>query len=370
VVDSRSTDVFVIGGGPAGLASAIAARQRGFDVTLADAAVPPIDKACGEGLMPQTIAALKTLGISLAGAPAGTFRGIRFVGPEHSVSADFPHGTGLAVRRTILHQVMVERAAELGVKLLWGARACGIEPDAVFLDDGRVRCRWIVGADGLHSRVRAWAGLDRGRERARRIALRRHFRARWSEYVEVFWGRDGQAYVTRVSDDEVGVAILTRRRPESVEAAIAEFPELASRLNGAVPASTPRGSATFGRRLRAVTRGNVALVGDASGSVDAITGEGLGLGFRQALALADALASGDLHQYSVAHRRYGRPPSFMSRALLLMDGRPWIRRRALRAFSRRPELFARLLALHAGEAAAPTSAANGLVQLGWQMLLS
>ena len=49
----KSTDIFVIGGGPAGLATAIAARQRGFDVVVADGAQPPIDKPCGEGLMPD-----------------------------------------------------------------------------------------------------------------------------------------------------------------------------------------------------------------------------------------------------------------------------------------------------------------------------
>ena len=57
----RSTDVFVIGGGPAGLAAAIAARRRGLDVTVADCSVPPIDKACGEGIMPDGLAATKMI---------------------------------------------------------------------------------------------------------------------------------------------------------------------------------------------------------------------------------------------------------------------------------------------------------------------
>jgi menaquinone-9 beta-reductase len=43
-----ATDVFVIGGGPAGLAAAIAARAKGLRVTVADGGVPPIDKPCGE----------------------------------------------------------------------------------------------------------------------------------------------------------------------------------------------------------------------------------------------------------------------------------------------------------------------------------
>jgi flavin-dependent dehydrogenase len=54
--------VFVIGGGPAGLAAAIAARQRGFAVAVADGLEPPVDKACGEGLMPDTLRVLRELG--------------------------------------------------------------------------------------------------------------------------------------------------------------------------------------------------------------------------------------------------------------------------------------------------------------------
>ena len=67
------TDVFVVGGGPAGLAAAIAARQRGFEVVVADSAQPPIDKACGEGLMPDGVAALARLGVAATSATASPF---------------------------------------------------------------------------------------------------------------------------------------------------------------------------------------------------------------------------------------------------------------------------------------------------------
>ena len=62
---SKASDVFVIGGGPAGLAVALAARQRGMSVTVADSLAPPIDKPCGEGLMPDGIVALQRLGVSI-----------------------------------------------------------------------------------------------------------------------------------------------------------------------------------------------------------------------------------------------------------------------------------------------------------------
>ena len=74
----EGTDVLVIGGGPAGLATAIAARKKGFEVTVVDGAKPPIDKACGEGLMPNTLAALRELGVAICPADGQALRGIRF----------------------------------------------------------------------------------------------------------------------------------------------------------------------------------------------------------------------------------------------------------------------------------------------------
>ena len=110
------TDVFVIGGGPAGLAAAIAARRKGLAVTLADGAHPPIDKACGEGLMPDGLAALRTLGVALDTADGQPFHGIRFLGAGVSVEAGFQEGCALGVRRTVLHSRMVEEAAAAGLE--------------------------------------------------------------------------------------------------------------------------------------------------------------------------------------------------------------------------------------------------------------
>jgi menaquinone-9 beta-reductase len=157
---TQSTDVFIIGGGPAGLAAAIAARRRGFDVTVADRSEPPIDKACGEGIMPDGVAAAHALGISLAGAGARPFRGIRFCDRDLAVEAPFPQGVGFGMRRTALHELMVERAAEAGVRLMWGTSVTGMEHDGVRVAGELLRARWIVGADGGNSVVRRWAGLD------------------------------------------------------------------------------------------------------------------------------------------------------------------------------------------------------------------
>jgi len=339
----RASEVFIIGGGPAGLAAAIAARRKGFDVTLADGAIPPIDKACGEGLMPDGLAALRRLGVKLDAQP---FRGIRFVSGGLSVDAAFREGPALGVRRTVLHSTMIEAAAAAGVKMLWGTPVSGICEEGVQLADGIVPARWIVGADGFRSRVRHWAGLAAPPAR-KRFGFRIHYcMAPWSDYMELHWGRGCQIYVTPVGPHQVCAALISRNPHLRLEEALAQFPYLAERLSSAARVTAERGAVTGNCTLRRVYRGRVALIGDASGSVDAITGEGLCLSFQQAVALADSLAAEDLAAYQRAHRRLARRRLFMSNLLLALDRCDWLRTGALRAMSAQPHLFRGMLSFH------------------------
>jgi menaquinone-9 beta-reductase len=353
------TDVFVIGGGPVGLAIAIAARRKGFSVTVADAMEPPIDKACGEGIMPDGLAVASRLGLQLPLDDSYEFRGIRFHGEGVSVSADFLNGTGRGFRRTTLHRAMAEQAERCGVDLRWGCSISGLAD---------VDAQWIVGADGTGSRVRGWAGLARFRRDTRRFGFRQHFRtAPWADHVEIYWGEGCQVYITPVAADEVCVALISRDPKLRVADALRQFPALAARLEGSPNSSTERGALTASRRLRRVTRGNIALIGDASGSVDAISGEGICLGFHQAIALADAMEKRDLALYEAAHRRLSTRPRFMADFMLTMDRRRWLRKRALPALAAYPDLFGGLLAMHVGVARTSEFAAN-CVALGWRML--
>src|SRR5579863_3674569 len=364
------TDVFVVGGGPAGLAVAIAAHNRGFSVTVADIALPPIDKACGEGIMPDGLAALKKLGINIPLDAAAQFQGIRFLDDESAVQASFAQGPGLGLRRTKLHEILIDKAAEAGIDMHWGAHVTGLTQDGVTINGINVRCRWVVGADGQNSRVRCWSGLECVRSApSTRFGFRRHYRvAPWSDFVEVYWTEHGQLYVTPVGPEEICIAFISRNSKLRLEDAFAVFPQIYARLKGADLITREQGAVSATRALRSVYRGSTVLVGEASGSVDAITGDGLSMAFQQAYALAEAFLHNDLAQYQRAHRRIERLPRMMANLMLLMDRSHWLRARSLRALEATPNLFARLLAVHTGELSPLRIGIQGTLSFGWRLL--
>ena len=290
-------ELVVVGGGPVGLAAAIEARLAGLRVLLVEPRATPVDKACGEGLMPGALAALARLGVD---PPGCEITGIAYSSPDGSVRAehDFAVGPGRGVRRTALARALSERAAALGVDVL-DAKVVDLTQDGTSVrlhlsSGGRspaaVDARWVVAADGLHSPVRRMLGVERGGD-GRRYAVRQHAAAApWSSRVEVYWGRGLEAYVTPVGDDEVGVAVLGARGALSVPAAVAALPALAERLGGVAFTTAARGAGPLRQRSAARVVGRVLLAGDAAGYVDALTGEGLMVGMATARAAVDAVA--------------------------------------------------------------------------------
>ena len=289
--------------------------------------------------MPDSRLLAERLGVELPESAGFEFRGIRFHGASRAVEASFPQGRGIGVRRTILHLALVQAAERAGVELRWATPISGIEG---------IRARWIVGADGSSSRVRRWAGLDSAVWNTRRFAYRQHYAvAPWTDCMEIYWGEGCQIYVTPVAPNEVCVALISRTPGLRLQEALQRFfPILRERLPATAAASRERGAVSPTLRLGSVVRGNVALIGDASGSVDSITGEGMCLGFRQAEVLAKALKEGNLASYNRAHPRLALRPHWMAQTMLLLDRGPAVRRWALGAMSAQPWIFRKLLAVH------------------------
>jgi flavin-dependent dehydrogenase len=374
-------DVLVVGGGPVGLATAICCAQTGLSVTVAEPRAAPTDKACGEGLTPAAIRRLTALGVDPGGHP---LRGIRYLDGSRQADALYRHHPGRGVRRTTLHAALSERAAELGIDVL-PVRVTSFTQYADHVAAAGLEARYLVGADGLQSRIRKSCVLaDEGPGRARsgrarsgraRYGLRRHYRvAPWTDMVEVYWTAQAEAYVTPVADDLVGIGLLFAKtsrdgRPDDAaqvaardaaqdgtahgarddfETRLGVFPALLGRLAGAAPASTVRGAGPMRQDVRRRVYGRVLLVGDASGYVDALTGEGISVGLAQARALARCLADGRPADYEHAWRRVSGPAWRLTGGLLWSRNRPLLAPRIVPAAVHLPWLFTTLVN-HAAE---------------------
>ena len=296
-------DVAVVGGGPVGLVASIAARTAGLSVIVLEQRDGTIDKACGEGLMPGALPLLEGLGVSPDGMP---IRGITYTQGTRTVSHRFVGASGRGVRRTTLHAALAARADQLGV-VRRVAKVDEISQTADAVRVAGISARYLLACDGLHSTIARFTGLALpAPKRSRRYGIRQHYAVQpWGDTVEIHYARRAEIYITPITENEVGVAMLGAQHTD-FDTVIAGIPELAGRLAGAELLSSRRGAGPFRQRTRARTNGRVLLVGDSSGYVDAITGEGLRLGFAQALAAVGCVVDDDPRRYEREWKRITR----------------------------------------------------------------
>jgi len=311
-------DVLVVGGGPVGLASAIEARLAGLTVALVEPRDGDVDKACGEGLMPGALPLLARLGVDPDGMP---LRGVSYRTETRRADHLFRSGEGRGVRRTTLHRALADRATELGITRVAARVEAVLQTNSTVTAAG-LTARYLLAGDGLHSSVRRQVGLERAVRGSRRFGLRRHFAvAPWNDLIEVHWTREAEVYITPIAPGLTGVAVLGPPRTD-FDTAVAAVPELAERLAGVDAATEVRGAGPFRQRAAARTAGRVLLVGDASGYVDAITGEGLRLGFEQAHVAVAAVADDTPTRYEREWRRVTRDFRVLTHGLVAAAGSP------------------------------------------------
>ena len=367
-LSEKATDAFVVGGGPAGLAAAISLRRAGLRVVIADIAQPTIDKACGEGLMPDAMVAVAQLGIHIPLERGHVFQGICFRTEEAAATAHFAQGHGLGVRRIVLHNLLVEHARSLGVQVLWNTRVEVLGHGKIAANGAEWKTRWIIGADGQRSRVRQFAQLDHALL-SQRYGFRQHFSvAPWTDCVEVYWAPEGQAYVTPTGDHEVCVALVMEEKQNRMGHLSQMFPSLAAHLKGCESTTAERGAMTICRHLPRVTRGSVALIGEAAGSIDAVTGEGLALAFKQALALGESLPYEDLELYEKKNRQIRRMPFMMSQLMVYLGRHPQLQSRIIEACETDASFFSHLMAVHLGMRSPFRVSPASLTTFGWNFV--
>ncbi|WP_328966795.1 NAD(P)/FAD-dependent oxidoreductase [Streptomyces sp. NBC_00239] len=337
-------DLLIVGGGPAGLATAIRGALAGLETVVLEPRPTPVDKACGEGLMPGGVRRLRELGVTVPGRP---FHGIRYLDGVTGRKAEglFRAGPGLGIPRTDLQAALAERAARLGVRVV-PRRVTEVRQDEHAVTAAGLTARHLVAADGLHSPLRRALGLSAppAPGRPARYGLRRHYTAEpWSDLVEVYWSAHGEAYVTPLAPDRIGVAVLTSERaPFDVQ--LARFPQLTARLP-AVPGGAVRGAGPLRQGSRSRVAGRVLFVGDAAGYVDALTGEGLTLALTAAEALVRCVAAGRPQAYEQAWRDLSRGYRTLTGSLLWAREQRRLAGRIVPLAARLPALFTRAVNL-------------------------
>ena len=339
--ERSSSDVVVVGGGPAGTSTAWALARGGASVLLVDRARFPREKPCAEYLSPQASRILHAMGAlaDVEAAGAAQLAGMEVRTPSgKTIRGDFvgSHGftgfrdRGLALRRLTLDAILVDRARAAGVRVLEETRVSDLVVDFLgrvtgvrMLDSkGRERleeCRIVVGADGLRSIVARRLGIARSARWPRRLALVTHYRGveGVTQRGEMHVHLDGYLGLADVGNGETNVAVVVpaTRAPELVgdragflERWIAQRPQLAPRFARAARISPVRVTGPFASHARRAWAPGAALVGDAADFFDPFTGEGIYAALRGGEMLAarvlQALASDAPREADEALRRY------------------------------------------------------------------
>lgn len=363
-------DVLVVGASLAGATTALELASLGYRVRLIDRAAFPRRKACGEGLFPTGIRVLDKLGIltELRGS-AAVVNSLSMTAYGATARADFADGRGgLGVRRELLDVAILRQAEARGVEVELGVNALGLIPEArpgrfkgVLTDKGEMEARVIVAADGLGSRLRRAAGLQRSSS-GRRYGVSAHYEAGDVSGVEVHFRPGYEVYVTPVGDGLVNVAVLlgsdlSRRLGGRLGS---EFDALARSgapiLDGARQIDDALAAGPFPSQARRRWQGNVVLAGDAAGFYDGIAGEGMSLALAGAVRCAAAIDAylrdgqeAHFRAYDKAVVAIQRPSTLLARLCLALAARPALGRRVMLNLARKPDVFARLVATSQGE---------------------
>lgn len=347
-----STDVLVVGAGPAGSAAAAWAARDGLDVLLVDAAVFPRDKTCGDGLTPRAIEELNKLGMEDWLRAHTVNVGLRLHGFGQTLQLPWPGGSlpawGSAVARTELDDHLRSAAIKAGALAIDGARAVDVRMgskgvEAVGFESGsrsdgdperfEVSCRRLVVADGVRSPLGRMLGREWHRETVYGVAGRCYVASALSEdpwissHLEL---RDetgellsGYGWIFPLGDGQVNLGVgtlATAKRPANI--AIKPLMNfyadqrregfaLSGELQLPTSALLPMGGAVSG-----VAGPNWALIGDAAGCVNPLNGEGIDYGLETgrfvAELLSDNAALGETWPALLRHH-YGEPFSIARR---------------------------------------------------------
>ncbi len=396
---SLDADVIVVGGGPAGSSTAFFLAQAGANVLVLDRARFPRDKPCSEYMSPEASRILSAMGaldpIEHAGAeklagmtvtsPAGTmirgdFAAVRGFQPFRDY--------GLALRRTVLDEILLRRAQSAGARVIEGSKVtnvlmsstgavCGVCVDDSVNGKRELRSRLVIGADGLRSVVGRRLGLIKNGW-PRRIALVAHYKGieGMRDAGEIHLDRHGYSGMANVGGGITNVAVvvpasraadLARDRTAFFEEWFTSRPKLGERFARAERVTPVRATGPFASSAKVAWAPGAALVGDAADFFDPITGEGIYAALRGGEMLAGHLfhdlsqigngAHAGLIAYESSRRREFSGKWKIEKLLGMGVAAPAVMNRIARVLARNKDMMNLLIGV-AGDFVPPSAVLN------------
>jgi geranylgeranyl reductase family protein len=369
-------DVIIVGGGPAGSASATFLARAGWDVLLLDRAQFPRDKACGEFLTPATKPLFEQLGVwdRLCARGLHPVAGVTLYSSGNGHANYLPVDgapAGYSMRRRILDAELLQNARAAGAEVREGARVRGLLFEGrriagVTVTSGKtteeLKARLVIGSDGTHSLVARQMGVVRPLRRLQRVAVVSHWKGlpdagaiemRSKKGVVCGLGplSDGAANITVVVSTAFAARIAGRPGEFLSEEVAAHFPDLADRLAGGQQEAKVKTVGCFGHLCSRATADGAMLVGDAAAFIDPFTGEGVYFALRGAQLAAQvthqALQQNDLSSIRLAEYDRLRKELFHRYLLCgVVQGvvrNPFLMNRVVNRCEERPELAAGLM---------------------------
>jgi len=397
---NQNFDVIIVGGGPAGLSAAIVCSRNGLRTLVLEKQRFPINKICGEGIMPTGVKNLEKLGIApfILKQNYRPFHGIRYLSQGGKIAqSQFAEGSGWGVERLELSTALfkcTQQYSNLEIRegVVLKSKNLSLEKRGevqINIENECLKAKLLLAADGLNSGVRRYLNVTKPGWQIKRWAARQHFEIKpWTDFVEVHWKYGLEAYVTPVSENKVGVAIVwdvKRFKPkaagkEIMQSLIQEFPKLNAALAGALPTDSPMAIGPLHQRVRTPVAQGVILLGDAAGYLDAITGEGLSLATEQVLALEKLIIPelqkhGEVSEqvlqiYVAAYQKIVRPYYQVTHMALMLRHWPALTDRVVRCFAKETDIFQHMLSANMGLKTAWSMSPSQIVRLLKGVLLS
>ncbi len=364
---NSTKNIAIIGAGPAGLSTAIALAQKGQLVSIFDKASLPINKVCGEGILPTGVKYLTNIiGVEfISKIESYPFKGIKYIDSNGTIAiGEFNNSKGFGIKRLKLAQALYS--------------LCKTFPNITFYENHKLITlksspkqleftvensldkstktfadfNYLIGADGRLSTVRNLIS-NKGKKPTslKRKGARLYIATPpWTNMVEVYWANNIEAYVTPNSHKSIGIMFSwdLKNFKANEDTLLSFFPTLKEKIDNKERQGPLMYIGNFAHQSQEASVDNIAFIGDAVVFMDGVTGEGLSLAFEAANLLSESIINDDLISYNIDIKKLKNKYIVITNLALLLTQHKFLRKCIIKLFSLFPTIFRFVLKTNMG----------------------